>query len=297
MFAQPSRKEILPVLIFLAPGLILFSLFFLGPMIFSFRISLFDWKIVHPENSNWVGLKNYLDVISNAIFRRAVLNTIAYTLVTVCAKLVLGLILALLLNQGLKMRGFFRVAYYLPVISSWVIVSLLFEYLFSGQAGLVNYILKDVLHIISQNIRWLADEYLALVPVIIVDVWKGMSWVAVIFLAGLQSIPKELYEAAMVDGSNLWDSFWKITLPLLRSTLVFLLVVLIIGGLNAYIPFQLITGGDPLDRTHSILTLMYDNTFNKMRFGTGAAISYLLTIFVFFVSWIQLKLLRKPVEW
>lgn len=294
---KTGRREIIPILIFLFPGLILFSLFFLGPMIYSFRISLYDWKIVHPENSVWVGLKNYVDVIKNTIFQRAVLNTLAYMVITVLAKLVLGLLLAVLLNQGLRFRGFFRVAYYLPVISSWVIVSLLFEYLFSGQAGLVNYILKDVLHIIQQNIRWLADEYLALVPVMLVDIWKGMGWTAVIYLAGLQSIPKELYEAAMVDGSSRWDSFWGITLPLLRSTLVFLVVVLVIGGLNAYIPFLLITGGDPLDRTHSILTLMVDNTFNKMKFGTGAAISYLLTIFVFVVSWIQLKLLRKPVEW
>lgn len=297
MLTRSNRKEIIPAIIFLFPGLVLFTIFFLGPMIYSFRISLFDWNIVHPENSTWMGLKNYTAIIKNIIFQRAVLNTLAYTVVTVASKLVLGLLLAILLNQGLRSKGFFRVAYYLPVISSWVIVSLLFEYLFSGQSGLVNYILRDILHIIPENIRWLADEYLALVPVALVDIWKGVGWAAVIFLAGLQSIPKELYESAMVDGANRWESFWGITFPLLRATLVFLAVVLIIGGLNAYISFLLITGGDPLDRTHSILTLMYEATFSRMDFGTGAAISYLLTIFVFFISWIQLKLLRKPVEW
>jgi multiple sugar transport system permease protein len=277
--------------------MILFGVFFIGPMVYSFRISFFDWRIVHPDQSLWVGLANYLKAIQDPIFQRAVLNTLTYTVLTVTFKMVLGLIVAMLLNQGIKARGFFRVAYYLPVITSWVIVSLLFEYLFSGQSGLVNYILRDILHLIQDNIRWLADEYLALVPVILVDIWKGVGWSAIILLAGLQIIPKELYEAAKVDGANGINSFFGITIPLMRPTLVFLLVVLIIGGLNAYIPFLLITGGDPLDRTHSILTLMYEATFGRMRFGYGAAISYLLTIFVFIISWIELRLLRKPVEW
>jgi len=114
----------------------------------------------------------------------------------------LGLGVALLLNQHIPGRTFFRVAYYLPVITSWVIVSLLFEYMFNGQAGLVNYILKDFLHIIPKDILWFADEYLTLVPIILLDIWKGIGWAAIIFLAGLQAIPAELYEAARVDGAD-----------------------------------------------------------------------------------------------
>jgi multiple sugar transport system permease protein len=186
------------------------------------------------------------------------------------------------------------VAYYLPVITSWVIVSLLFEYMFNGQAGLVNYFLKDLLHIIPKDILWFADEYLTLVPIILLDIWKGIGWAAIIFLAGLQVIPAELYEAARVDGADSFTQLRYITWPLLGPTTVFLVVVLVIGGLNAYVPFQLMTnGGDPLDLTHSVLTLMYEATFGRLDFGYGAAISYLLTGFVFIISLVELQLLKR----
>ncbi len=294
MRAKSSRNEILQALIFLIPGFVLFFVFFLGPLLYSFRISFFNWNFAHPDRSTFVGLKNYINQLTSPVFQRAVLNTTVYTIITVAVKMVLGFFVAVLLNQKINGRAGFRVAYYLPVITSWVIVSLLFTYMFSGMGGLVNYILKDVLHVINKNIMWLADPVLALVPVILVDIWKGVGWTVVIFLAGLQSIPAELLEAAAVDGAGRWQRLVSIILPMMRGTLVFLLVVLILGGLNAYVPFQLITHGNPLDLTHSILTLMYRATFTRMDFGGGAAISYLLTLFVFVLSFIQLKLLRKP---
>ena len=291
---QRSRNDLIPALIFLLPGLVLFALFFLGPMLYSLRISFFEWKIVHPEQSVFVGLRNYQRALSDDIFQRAILNTLAYTVITVSVKLILGLAVALLLNQRLPGRTFFRVAYYLPVITSWVIVSLLFEYMFNGQAGLVNYILKDILQVIPKNLLWFADPILTQVPIVLLDIWKGIGWAAVIFLAGLQSIPAELYEAARVDGADSWAQLRYITWPLLGPTTIFLIVVLVIGGLNAYVPFQLMTnGGDPMDQTHSVLTLMYEATFGRIDFGYGAAISYLLTLFVFVISVIELRLMKR----
>jgi multiple sugar transport system permease protein len=287
-------SDLLPALIFLLPGLVLFVLFFLGPMLYSLRISFFEWKIVHPDQSVFVGFRNYQHALSDPIFQRAILNTLAYTAITVTVKMVLGLGVALLLNQRFRGRTFFRVAYYLPVITSWVIVSLLFEYMFNGQAGLVNYILKDILHLIPKDVLWFADPILTMVPIVLLDIWKGIGWAAIIFLAGLQAIPSELYEAARVDGANSTAQLRYITWPLLGPTTVFLVVVLVIGGLNAYVPFQLMTnGGDPMDLTHSVLTLMYEATFGRIDFGYGAAISYLLTIFVFVVSLVELRLLRQ----
>lgn len=294
MHTKRRYSDIIPAIIFLLPGLILFALFFVGPMMYSLRISFFDWKIAHPERSIYVGFENYQRALSDPIFQRAVLNTLAYTVITVTVKMILGLCVALLLNQHLPGQTFFRVAYYLPVITSWVIVSLLFEYMFNGQAGLVNYILKDFLRIIPKDIIWFADEYLTLVPIILLDIWKGVGWAAIIFLAGLQAIPAELYEAARVDGADSAEQLRYITWPLLGPTVVFLVVVLVIGGLNAYVPFQLMTnGGDPLDLTHSVLTLMYEATFGRIDFGYGAAISYLLTGFVFIVSLIELRLMKQ----
>jgi multiple sugar transport system permease protein len=266
-------------------------------MIYSFRISFFDWRIVKPEQSEWLGLGNYTRAIADPIFRRAFLNTLAYAVVTVPGQMVIGLIVALLLNQDIRGRAFFRVMYYLPVITSWVIVSLLFEYMFSGQAGLINYLLRDVFHLIDENILWLADPILAFVPIHLLGIWKGVGWTAVITLAGLQAIPQHLYEAAEVDGANPINRFFSITLPLLRATLVYELVVLTIGALNAYISNLLITdGGNPMDQTHFILTLMYEATFTKLDFGYGSAISYLATIVVFIVSVVQIRLLRRQVE-
>ena len=294
---MPTRSrysEIIPAIIFLLPGMVLFGLFFLGPMLYSLRISFFEWKIVHPDQSVFVGFENYQRAVADPIFRRAILNTLAYTIITVFIKLALGLAVALLLNQRFPGRTFFRVAYYLPVITSWVIVSLLFEYMFNGQAGLVNYILKDALRLISRDVLWFADPILTLVPIVLLDIWKGIGWAAIIFLAGLQTIPSELYEAARVDGASAAGQLRYITWPLLGPTTAFLVVVLVIGGLNAYVPFQLMTnGGDPMDLTHSVLTLMYEATFGRIDFGYGAAISYWLTIFVFIISVIELRLLRQ----
>lgn len=294
---KDNDNQLLTALLFLLPGLILFMTFLAGPMLYSLRISFFEWDIVTPEQSQWVGLANYREALKDPVFRRAVLNTIVYAVVTVPGQMVIGLIVAVLLNQNVRGRTFFRVVYYLPVITSWVVVSLLFEYMFSGQAGLINYLLRDVFHVIDKNILWLADPVLAFVPIHLLGIWKGVGWTAIIFLAGLQSIPKHLYEAAEVDGAGSLRQFFHITLPLLRPTIVFLVVVLSVGALNAYISNLLLTnGGDPLDKTHFILTLMYEETFDNLEFGYGSAISYLLTLVVFVISLIQMRLLRQGRE-
>jgi multiple sugar transport system permease protein len=284
-------------LLFLLPGVVLFAAFVIGPMLYSLRISFFDWKILKPELSTWLGLENYSRALGDPIFRRAVLNTLAYSAVTVPTQIIIGVAIALLLNQKIRGKAFFRVMYYLPVITSWVIVSLLFEYMFSGQAGLINYLLRDVLGVIDKNILWLADPILAFVPIHLLEIWKGIGWVAIIALAGLQVIPQHLLEAAEVDGAGSWQRFRFITLPLLTPTLAFLFVVRTIGTLNGYISNLLITnGGDPLDKTHFVLTLMYEATFTRLDFGYGSAISYLLTVFIFIISIFQIRLLRRDVE-
>lgn len=291
-----GMDKLVPYL-FLAPGLILFFLFIVLPMLYSFRISLYEWNIINPALSTFLGVENYSSVLNDTVFQRAVINTLLYALVTVPVQIVLGMAIAILLNQDLPGKTFFRTLYYLPVITSWVIVTLLFEFLFNGQAGYINYLLQSV-GLIDAPIRWLADDKLAMVPIHLLGIWKGLGWTAIVTLAGLQSIPQSLYEAAAVDGANAFRRFWNITLPMMRPTLVFLLVVLTIGALNVYISGLLMTnGGDPLDRTHFVLTLMYEETFGNFEFGRGAAISYLLTIVVFMISLGQIRLLNRDVEY
>jgi multiple sugar transport system permease protein len=284
--------------LFLLPGVTLFVTFVLLPLIYSLRISFYDWNIVNPTSSPFIELDNYVRALKDPIFRRAVLNTLAYAVITVPGQLVSALLVAVLLNQQIRGRTFFRVAYYLPVITSWVIVTLIFEYLFNGQAGLINYLLRDVLHLMEKRVQWLADPILIMVPLNLLGIWKGVGWSAVILLAALQAIPHHLHEAAAVDGASSWSRFRHITLPLLRPTLVYLLVVLVIGALNAYIPVLLLTdGGNPMDLTHFVLTLMYEATFTHLEFGYGAAISYLLTVFVFIISVVQIRLLLRKVDY
>ena len=284
--------------LFLLPGFLIFGLFVIFPMFYSLRISFYDWNVINPARSVFVGLENYRTFMKEPIFQRAVLNTLSYAAITVPAQMVFGLIAAILLDQPLRGRTFFRVAYYLPVITSWVIVTLIFEYLFNSQAGFINYLLRDVLRIVDAPIRWLADPVLVMVPINLLGIWKGVGWSMVILLAALQAIPDEFMEAAAVDGATAWQRLRYIMLPLLRPTLVFLLVVLVIGGLNVYISGLLLTdGGQPQGRSHFILTLMYAETFDRLNFGGGAAISYFLTTLVFVVSVVQLRLLRRRVEY
>jgi multiple sugar transport system permease protein len=293
---RPSPPRLLPYL-FLLPGFVLFALFILWPMLYSLRISFYDWNIVSAERSTYVGLANYQDALNDPVFRRSVFNTVLYVVVTVPGQIALGLAVALLLNGRFPGRTLFRTIYYLPVITSWVIVTLLFEYLFNGQAGLINSLLESA-GLIQRPVLWLADSRLVMIPLWLLGIWKGVGWTAIIALAGLQSIPDHLYEAAAVDGATIPQRFRKITIPLLRPTLVFLTVVLTIGAMNVYISGLLMTrGGNPMDESHFILTWMDKQTFENFKFGQGAAISYLLTAVVFLVSLIQIRLLQRKVDY
>ncbi|MGH2388060.1 MAG: carbohydrate ABC transporter permease, partial [Chloroflexota bacterium] len=213
------------------------------------------------------------------------------------AQMVLGLAVALLLDRKLAARGIFRVLYYLPVITSWVVVSFIFAYLFSSQGGLVNWILGDNLHVISDTTTWLGSTTLALPTLMILGTWKGVGWNMVIFLAGLQSVPNELYEVASVDGAGAWARFRHITLPLLRPVVAFVTVMLVIGAFGAFIPMFILTQGGPEHSTETLMTYGYDNALSSVDFGYGAAITYIFTAFVFLLSVVQLRLLRTKIEY
>jgi len=282
------------VLLLLAPGFLVLLAFMVIPMAYSLYISFFDWNIVNPALSEFISVDNYIQILADPIFQKATLNTALYALVTVPGQMAIGLLLAIALNSSLRGKGFYRTLFYLPVVTPWVVVALIFEYIFVGQGGLANFFLVDILHVISKPVMWLADPVLAFVPIHLLGIWKGIGWVAVIALAGLQAIPPTIYESAALDGVSAWQKFRYITLPLFRPTIVFLTVVLTIGAMNAYISNQLITnGGDPQDQTHFILTYMYEKTFSGLQFGPGAAISYLLAVIVFCVSVIQFRILRR----
>lgn len=282
--------------LFMLPGLCFFLVFQIYPLVKAFQISLHRWTIMPGQASEFVGLANYLRAFSDPIFWIAIRNTVLYTVVTVPTQIILAMLVALALHHITWGRAVFRTIYYLPVITSWVVASLLFKFLFNSQAGLINYLLNHVLHLTREYIPWLQNPGTALIAIMALGIWKGIGWSMVIFLAALQGIPLEFYEAAAIDGTNRWQRFWYVTLPLIRPTMVFVLVMLVIGGLNVFIPVYLMTGGEPMHRTETILTYMYNEAFNFLDFGYGAALSYLLAVLVFVISFLQIKFLRRPVD-
>lgn len=279
------------VYLFLLPGILFYLIFTIYPLFYSLRMSFLNWKIV--GESTFAGFQNYIKALHDPVLGIAFRNTIIYGIVTVPGQMAFGLGFAVLLNRKIRSRSLFRTLYYLPVVTSWVVVSLLFEFLFNGQAGAVNYVLKDVLHVVPHYIRWLSHTWTALAVIMILGIWKGIGWSMVIFLGGLQNIPRQLYEAAAIDGANRLQQFFKITLPLLKPTIVFVLIMLVIGSFQVFISVWLITEGKPLNQTHVVLTWLYTQGFSYLHFGYGAAISWLLFVIIFLVSFFQFKYFRR----
>jgi multiple sugar transport system permease protein len=290
------RKDLTAAYLFLAPGFLLFALVILYPIARAFQISLYNWSLVPTQASAFLGLHNYNRAVHDPIFWRALANTGFYMAVTVPAQIVLGLLAAVLLDARMPARGLFRTLYYLPVVTSWVVVSLLFRYLFITDGGLINWVLHDGLHLTSHNVNWLGARWTAMLALSTLGIWKGVGWSMVIFLAALQGVPRELHEAAAVDGARTWRRFCAVSLPAIRPVVAFVTVMLVIGGFNVFISVYLMTGGGPLDQTQVLLTYMYRQAFTFLDFGYGSALAFTLTLIVFVLSIGQLRLFRRPAE-
>jgi multiple sugar transport system permease protein len=292
-----TLRRLLPIYLFILPGMALFIIWTLYPLIDAFVMSFFDW-IPNPNvESTFLGVQNYAQALSDPIFWQAFRNVLEYTVVTVVGQVAFGLAIALLLNRKLLGLGIFRTLYYLPVVCSWVVVSLIFAFLFSSYNGPVDWLLGDVLHLIPDTQNWLGNTDLALPTLMVLGIWKGVGWNMVIFLAGLQSIPTELYEAARVDGAGPWTLFRRITLPLLRPVLTFAVVILTMGGFGAFIPMFVLTQGGPLHATETLLTYAFTNAFSTFDFGYAAAITYIFALIVFLLALVQINLMRRKVEY
>lgn len=290
------RKELAAAYLFLAPGFLLFALVILYPIVRAFQISLYNWSLVPGTASRFLGLHNYNRALHDPIFWRALENTGFYMAVTVPGQIVLGLAAAVLLDAWLPARGLFRTLFYIPVVTSWVVVSLLFQYLFITDGGLINWIIHDNLHLVGHNINWLGERWTAMLALSILGIWKGVGWAMVIFLAALQGVPVELKEAAAVDGAKAWARLRAVSLPAIRPVVAFVTVMLVIGSFNVFISVFLMTRGGPLDETQVILTYMYRWAFSYLDFGYGSALCFILTLIVFVLAVGQLRLFRRPKE-
>lgn len=277
--------------LFLIPGISVFLLAVIFPIVKSIQISFYEWKVLPGIPSPFLGFGNYSRALHDPVFWRALVNSGFYMLVTVPPQIILGLLAAMLLNNKIRGRSTFRVLIYLPVITSWVVVTLLFLYLFSGE-GFFNWILKDVLHLVNQDVQWFGSRWPAMIAMAALGIWKGIGWSMIIFLAALQSVNPELIEAAAIDGAGPTRRFFAVTIPAVRRTTTFISMMLVIGGFNVFIQVYLITQGGPMGATEVLLTYMYKQAFSYLDFGYGSAIAFLLTGIILVLSGVQWKFFR-----
>lgn len=276
---KKGTKEWLTAIPFVLPGLLLVLVFVIYPMFFTIRISLSEYKIVQG-NITFIGLENFKSVLSGGSrFWYAYRNNFLYALITTPFILLGGMLFAYLINNLKHGQGIFRVGFYLPVITSWVIVSLVFQYMFNNSdRGLINYYLVDVFHIMDDYVPWLLREWSGNAAIWLMGIWKNVGWAMLIYLAALQGIPKDIYEAAELDGSGTWSKFWYITIPSLRPTTFYVMVNMIIGAFNVFIQVLMLTGGNPSGKTSTLQYLLYDKAFNKFEFGEASAIGMISAI-------------------
>lgn len=287
-----SRWNRVQLALLLLPGLALFGMFTVYPIFRLLWMSFCDWSFASMLDQPFIGLANYREVLGDSTFWTVFVNSVVYTLVTVPGQMALGLFTAVLIN-GIRHFGVtFRVINYLPVITSWVIASLVFRYVFNTE-GLLNYFLTNVIHVTSANVRWLDTRWSGLAVAMILGIWKGVGWNMVVFLAALQQVPAELYEAAEIDGCGAWKKFVSVTLPSIRGTVLFALIMLTIGGFNVFTSIKMITGGKPAHQTDTLLTWMYYKAFSTGKFGYAAALSFIMALSLGLLAILQFKAMRS----
>jgi multiple sugar transport system permease protein len=286
-----SRPGAVPWL-FVAPFLVIFAVFTLLPLVSSFAMSFTDFRaadVQNPFGVDFVGLQQYQAVLSNGQFLRSMLNTGYFVLVGIPLAIVVALALAVALNNGIKrFRTVYRVGFYIPVVTSIVAVSTGWKFILQPNGPL-----NAALHVVGiQGPDWLSSTTWAMPAIIVMAVWRNAGTLMVIFLAGLQAVPLELQEAAMVDGAGAWRRFWSITLPILRPTILLGTVLLSVGFLQFFEEAFVMTGGGPLDSTLSITYFTY-NQFGFGQYGVASAASYILFAVIAVVSLIQFRTLRS----
>jgi len=277
--------------LFLAPGVIVFSVFTVAALVFAVYLTFHEWNILQPEKP-YIGLQNYRDMLHDEHYRRSIINTLYYTGGSVPLTMLGGLVVALLLNQPIRFRGLFRTMYYLPVVTPFVVAAILWKWLYNSSYGLFDYYLLKA-HLIDQPLLWLADKDLAMPSVILMSVWGGVGFSMVVYLAGLQSIPGELYEAAKVDGAGAFNRLRYITIPMLRPTTLFLLVVGIIGSFQIFTQVFIMTNGGPAERTTTMVFFIYEAAFKFYDMGYASTLAFGLFALLFLVTLLQLRLYRK----
>lgn len=274
-------------------GLLLFNLlFFVIPLVWGILGSFYDWNPLANQNS-FIGLDNYEQALLSPIFQESLKNTVVFTVVTVALRTSLGLVLAVMINATTKGKQVIRSMYFLPVIMPLVAIAIVWKWLYHPRIGLLNMILA-MFGIVGPN--WLADPNLAMGSVIAMSVWKDVGYAIVIFMAAILNVPSTVYEASDIDGANKFQQFFKITIPLVKPTIIFIVITSLISYFQSFIQIMIMTGGGPNNKTNVISYLIFSEAFRNYRFGYASAISVILFIIIMIVTFIQFKIMGKGDE-
>lgn len=274
----------------LAPNLIGFLLFIIGPVLAALVLSFTHYDILTPMR--FAGLYNYRTLFTDEIIRVTLRNTVVFTLITVPGQMFFAFVLAVLLDRKLKLKRFYRAAYFLPSIASMVAIAVVWQWIYNPEFGLLNYALS---WFGIEPMRWLASSDTSLMSIAIVAIWRNSGYFMLLFLAGLQGISPTYYEASELDGANALQKLWYVTVPLLRPTTMFVFIMSIIGSFQVFDTVQIMTGGGPGRSSSVLVHYMYQNAFVFFRMGYASAIAYLLFAIILIItafSMLQDKSLR-----
>ncbi|QMV04106.1 ABC transporter permease subunit [Devosia sp. D6-9] len=288
-----ARAEERAAWLFLAPSLVLFLAFTVVPVISAFIISFTEWNLFNAVN--FVGFGNYVGLLHDEIFLKVLGNTGYFVLVSVPIQIAIALLCALALNRGVRGQTFFRVVYFLPVVTSTVAAALVWSWLFNSNFGLINAGLSLVG--VTDLPKWMGSTKWAMPAVIIVSIWQNLGYAMVLFLAGLQNIHQEVRDAAELDGATGWDRFWTITLPLLSPTMFFVLIISIIGSFQVFELVFVMTKAGPANATNTLVYYIYQNGFQFYQMGYASAAAMILFLIVLVFTLAQYRLQDRWVHY
>jgi len=291
--ARRDWRDWLTFLAFVGPNLSLFAIFTYYPMVQNSVLALSDYNLI-TRSGSFVGLRNFETVFGSSQFGKIIVNTFVFTTVSVVLLIVLGLLIALLLNQNLRGRNAARSILFSPTILAGAAIAIVWIYIFDPRFGFIYTILKP-LGIPAP--KWLTDPAWAMPAIIIVYVWKNLGYAAVIFIAGLQAIPRELYEAARVDGARAWERFWYVTLPGLSPVVFFLTVTTILSSFQAFDIIDVMTEGGPANATNTLIFHLYELFFQASSPSRAAVVANLLFVLMLIVTALQVRYLERRVNY
>lgn len=287
MINRRTKNKLLPY-IFVSPYILHFLMFVAFPVIFSIVLTFHKWNIISPME--FAGLNNYVRLFNDAVFFKSIGNTLIFLVIHIPLQIIVALFIAEILNQNIKFRGFYRSAFFLPVVVSGVVVTMLWQQLYGFDSGLLNRLLISVG---LPKVGWLIDPGMAMPSIAIMATWKNVGLYIILFLVGLQTVPPHYYEAAELEGANHWQKFFKITLPMINPTIFMVVILSTIGGFSLFIEPYIMTGGGPLNSTISAVFYIYKQGFFYYQMGYATTLGLFFAMLILLVIVIQKKFVEK----